>query len=1774
MVEAMQPRANWRVQLFEAGGFNPYIWGFASNNARKSPSGFARLRNHFDCMRTMLRLAACAVFLTFFLADAQSAVVPVGSDAGVSQVFVPNGQVCTTSIPPSIEITNHGSVVLNSATIRYGVDGNANQTVIWSGSLNPGEKDTVGLNNVSVSGGAHTFIAYSESPNGTTDDNHANDTTVTSFTATNVLMGLSGFTASCWDASDGLASATVFGGAMPYTYAWSNGGNTSTINNIAPGTYTVTVTEAGGCTTSNSITITSPGQFDIDTDSTETSYPGATDGTATVQVTSGGTAPYTYMWADGQVGSTATGLASGTYCLTITDGNSCDSVACAIVTDPPPCFISLNMSGTNVLCFGDSTGAASVAPGGISPHTYAWSTGDTVASLTNLPAGTYTVTVTDSAYCTGTDSVIVTQPSSLPMATPTGNDPSVPGFSNGSIHASATGGTPGYGYLWYNGVTSPNQGLQGAGTYCLTVTDANGCSDTACVTLVDPPCNMVLGTATSNVQCYSEANGSMAVTVAQGYPPFNFAWSNGVMDSTITGLVAGVYTVTVTDLGNCTATITDTITQPNLIVGSATVTDASCDMANGSATVVASGGTLPYTYTWPTGADSSTVLGLAGGTYTMTISDANGCDDGLIVAVNSTYAPSVTLNAVDATCENANGAVVAGASGGALPYSYQWSSGHSGSVANGLPAGDYILTVTDVNGCTVVDTATIETTINPTINVLLSDASCNSDTGSITLLVNGGAPPYNYNWSNGGDTPSISGLSGGDYSYTVTDFNGCALSDTLTVGMPAPPTVSISNLPESSCTGNDGSATATVTGTAPLSLYWSTNNIGFNVYNLAAGSYTVTVTDGNSCTVVGTTHVSAIGGPIASTNINPVDCPGGMDGTISVTPASGTAPYDIEWSTGDVTNSVTGLPAGQYSVTVTDATSCEATATVILTEPAPFEVDLLITGATQGNSDGQANATVSGGTAPYTYEWPSGGTNPFEFGLAQGTYVLTITDALNCIHEETVHIPLRVTCPVVTVSTVPTDCDNPTGRATANVSGGSTPYTYDWSTGASTATVINLAAGVYFVTVVDAFGCDTVLAATVTENFKPFVTSAVTPSTCSKANGGVNITVSQGLAPYTYNWSNGAVTASLTDLAPNTYTLTVADDNGCTTETTFNIVSATTAPDVNVSKINTVCGDSTGSASATVAGGVPPYSFQWSNGSTASFQNQLPAAIYVVTVTDGNNCTASGTAFVNDIGPGQLSVSSTAIECYGEQNGSATASFANATLAGYLWSNGDTTATADSLLAGVYFVTATDNNGCQYGRSVTVNEPDSITLQVSATDGQCAQNTGTVEAHVTGGTPNYAYVWSNGVSATNQINLAGGTYTCTLTDANGCMAVDEAVVTVPQLPVLNMVGTNETCMQQNGGLTVAVSGAAAPFFYHWSDGTTANAISGIAAGSYSVTVSTAAGCEATTVGSLANVGGITTNISPDQTICLGTNTNLIANGGTGYQWSTGETTAEITVLPGITSTYTVTISDNNGCTQEESVTVTVNPVPVASIVLTNDTICPGDEVTLTASGGVTYEWNNGVNDTSIVVNPYQTTSYVVVPYIGDCPGSPVSASVFMNPLAPVAIASATTVNTYIDEGGEIEFSSVGSIAAFVQWDFTGNGVFDTTDPHPVYSYLEVGQYNAILAATLDGCTTYDTLVIAVIADVSVADAQLSANQVRIYPNPTEGMVTLDLSGVRGTDVRFDVYNALGVRVSAAQVGADASRTVPVDLSGLAAGVYFARVTVDGVSVVKRITKGR
>ena len=663
---------------------------------------------------------------------------------------------------------------------------------------------------------------------------------------------------------------------------------------------------------------------------------------------------------------------------------------------------NFNANATTI-CAGQSVSFTDASTN--SPTSWSWNFGDGNTSTSQNPshtyntAGTYTVTLT-ATNSGGSDqevrtNYIVVRPRPTVTANPTATTCAQ---NNGGVTLSVSGGTPNYSYLWSNGATTQNLTNVATGTYTVTVTDANTCSRTASGTVTAVAAPTVNTGNIIHTTC-GQNNGSASVAASGGTPGYTYLWSNGATTTTVNGLAPGTYTVSVTDASGCVRTGTATINASN--GPSATISNtvsASCGQSNGSATVTASGGAGGYTYLWSNGATSATASGLGAGSYTVTVTSA-GCTTTTTATVSNTGAPTANIfNFTNTSCGQNNGVASVVATGGAGGYTYLWSNGTTNSVANNLAGGTYTVTVTDQSNCSAVTSVTIAGSSVPTANTTVQSASCGQNNGSATASATGGAGSYTYLWSNGATSATASGLGAGTYTVTVTDQAGCTGTASATISQSGSPAVSISGTQNASCGQANGSATVTASGGAGGYTYlWSNGQSSSTASNLAAGSYTVTVTDGAGCSSTATAVVQSSGTTtVTLLQQQNVLCAGGNNGAASSSASGGTAPYTYLWSNGATTAAASGLSAGTYTVTATDATGCSAVTTVTITEPSALNVVGSFTPDNGGAGDGTATATVSGGSTPYTYLWSNGGTTATITNLSAGLYTVTVTDAHGC----------------------------------------------------------------------------------------------------------------------------------------------------------------------------------------------------------------------------------------------------------------------------------------------------------------------------------------------------------------------------------------------------------------------------------------------------------------------------------------------------------------------------------------------------------------------------------------------------------------------------------------------------------------------------------------------------------------------------------------------------------------------------------------------------------
>ncbi|MCX7744387.1 MAG: proprotein convertase P-domain-containing protein [Flavobacteriales bacterium] len=541
-------------------------------------------------------------------------------------------------------------------------------------------------------------------------------------------------------------------------------------------------------------------------------------------------------------------------------------------------------------------------------------------------------------------------------------------------------------------------------------------------------------------------------------------------------------------------------------------------------------------------------------------------------------------------------------------------------------------------------------------------------------------------------------------------------------------------------------------------------------------TYIVTVTDNvTGCTATDDVTVTINPLPVITKITTDPTCVPGNDGSIDIT-VTGTPSFSYSWSTGATTEDLTGVGFGTYTVTVTDGNSCTATNSTTFAVPG-FTVSGIVTDVSCFNgNNGEIDITASGGTSPYSYQWSNTATSEDITGLITGSYTVTVTDDIGCTvtGSYTVNQPTAIS--ITTASITDVDCNgNSTGAVNINVSGGTPGYTYQWvvlpsnSPVATTEDISLVAAGTYQVSVTDNNSCTSTASFTVTQPNAINISHTSNNVSCfGFSNGSIDISVNGGVTPYNYLWSNSATTQDISGLAANTYTVTVTDDNNCIS--TYSVVI--TQPTVlthTITSSNVLCfGDNSGTAQVFPTGGTTPYTFAWSNGATTDFVN-LPQGTFTVTITDFNGCTNTNSVTITQ----PLLLTANIIDwddvtCNNANNGSASAIGGFGTPGySYTWSNGATTATVNGLDGGVYTVTVQDANGCTATASVTINEPSAITSSASITN-EIWGNDGAINITPAGGTAPYSFNWSNSATTEDIAGLAGGTYTVTITDDNGC----------------------------------------------------------------------------------------------------------------------------------------------------------------------------------------------------------------------------------------------------------------------------------------------------------------------------------------------------------------------------------------------------------------------
>lgn len=907
----------------------------------------------------------------------------------------------------------------------------------------------------------------------------------------------------------------------------------------------------------------------------------------------------------------------------------------------------------------------------------------------------------------------------------------------------------------------------------------------------------------NNILCFDDQTGSIDLSLVNGTAPFTYQWSNGASAEDIAALAAGNYHVTVFDANGCQTFNGATITGPGSALElSAQVQDKSCfsGVNDGVINLLAQGGTPGYSYLWSNGATTPVLTNLDAGTYSVTVTDLNGCTSVLSKEVTQpTLLQIAESNLVDVDCfGNNTGSIGVQVLGGSPPYAYNWSNGSSSPLNSGIPAGIHSLTVTDQKGCAVTQVYNINQPDLLTISATATPVDCfGAATGAINTIVSGGNGGYSYTWTNpsnlvmSGNTASYSNLITGNYGITVVDSKNCSAQTNLVVTQPDAPLTATNTKVDVNCHG-DGSGSIVLNpagGTLPYFYAWSNGNTTADNLNLPAGNYTVDITDNNGCIK---SYSYAIEQPLSPLSgiieIRDVSCFDGNDGQLTATISGGTAPYSYSWSNGAASSVIGDLTANSYSLEVVDAKNCVINLNATVNQPAaPIALSSNVVNVNcHGAQTGSIDLIVTGGTAGYTYEWSNGASIMLSnvqqdlIAIPADSYLVRVVDAKGCKDS----LSITVTQPAqplgLSATTLAVNCFGGTdGEIDLSIGGGTPGYTINWSNGATSEDVSGTAAGEYVAIVTDANGCQKELTAVVAQPDSPLIGQVVTtPVLCNgEETGTVDLTIQGGTAPYSYNWNNGALTEDLDLITSGLYTVTVADINGCVL-TVGGFVGQPQLPlAVDIVMNEPSCfAYSDGSVLLNVTGGTTPYYFAWGDQNDILLNNPsetlggLSANNYFYRVHDKNGCEVKG--YIEVTQPDTISMTGTIqpVTCFEGNDGSIAVVGSGGTLPyAYSWSNNSTQAVNSELTTGMYELTFSDANGCTYRASYFVPQPTEIQIAYTIIPVTCIdQSDAQIVVQTAGGTQPYQWSWSNGESTASISGLYPGAYELLITDANNC----------------------------------------------------------------------------------------------------------------------------------------------------------------------------------------------------------------------------------------------------------------------------------------------------------------------------------------------------------------------------------------------------------------------
>lgn len=1495
------------------------------------------------------------------------------------------------------------------------------------------------------------------------------------------------------------------------------------------------------------------------------------------------------------------------------------------------CNMEASASITNAPCFGQPGGSINLtATGGYGNKTYLWSNGANTEDISNLMAGNYAVTVTESNGRTvNLNNLTVGSPPAISVSTTSTTNVSCNGGNNGAATVSASGGTPGYAYSWSNGANGPTASNLTAGSYTVSVSDSRSCLKTHNVVITQPqPLN---GSAQAQGANCGNSDGSVLITPSGGSYPYTFNIGNGPSPIPVfTNLAAGNYTVTITDGHNCVKTVpfaVPDIPGPVAEAGPAQIINCANPETTLDGTGSSSGSNIAYEWTTANGhivhgGNTATPTVDQPGVYQLEVTNlANGCSsvDQVVVDENNDLPTATVAPAGELDCLAPELTLDGAGSSEGPEYTYTWTT-TGGNIVSGEntlapvvnAGGVYTLTVLNtISECE--STATVEVEANQDFPVANGGANgvINCNAAELTLDGSGSSTgaEFTYLWTttNGNIVSGANTLTpvvdaGGDYVLLVTNtLNGCEESDEILVSEDLVQPVADAG-PDMAL--NCNMATLTLDGSGSSSgpqfeYLWTTTN-----GNIASGETTPTPTVDqageyvlqvantvNGC-VTTESAVVVENSPVeaAVESVTHALCAGGQNGSATVVAANGAEPYAYAWPGGLSGPSQSGLAAGSYTVTITDADECTDLVTLLIEEPALLVANASATGETGlGNNDGTATANPQGGVGPYSYLWSNGATEQTAVGLAPGTYTVTITDANGCTTQESVTVN-SFSCTIsATVSAQHITCfGDKDGEASVAINNGLEPYAITWSNGAEGPTAAGLPPGTYTVSITDENNCPTTANVTITEPTAVALSVVeVQDALCfGQASGQATVEGAGGVGGYSYLWPSGNTAPTETNLAAGTYVATLTDANGCETTTSVDIGQPQELTgNVSATGESSYQGND-GELSVAAAGGNPAYQYLWSNGETTPSISGLAPGEYTVVISDENGCTTELSGTVGEYACPQVDIIATVdgVSCAGAGDGAALLSGSGGTAPySYTWPNGETGPSVTGLAGGVYEVNVQDGANCPYTVEVVIPEPEALSAQIVSQENiECAgQTDGSATVEGLGGVPGYSYAWSGGAAGATAENLAPGFHQVTVTDVNGCTSTLELEIIISDdntFPVI-IVQDIILALDENGqaGLTPAMidngsydncgieSMAVSPNVFDCS-------YLGIQQ-EVTFTVLDVNGNESTATAIVTVVDEIAPVITCPEPIevyncdglveyelpaatdaCDVVSVDLIEGLGSGANFPIGVTT----------ETYMAMDASGNMsmCSFEVAV---VNTLEISG---SSSPTCPeaadGSAVVEAAGGtpGYSYLWSTGA--ATPVADGLAAGSYEVTVF--DATGCEMVMQIEVASFPPIEmVVDEVTAAQNGEPNGSAKISITNGTGPFTyEWRDQENYLFSTQED------LE-NAFPGIYVLTItdaNGCVFVANPI--EIGNISGTQEPAWSGGVWVYPNPAKDQVNVRIKLDAAAAVQMQVFDMKGVQMAIEQTDALAQHDLEVASIQWPSGVYYIRLVIDGEVLVRRV----